>query len=78
MSILLTSISQKAKTSWHILKFPNIINSVPSPAKDSPQGIKQSIFVAWEQVLDASAKANIQYATTKVTNMDCFGVHPVK
>ena len=25
--------------------------------------------VAWEQVLDASAKANIQHAATKVTNM---------
>ena len=43
-----------------------------STAKDSPPEIKQSIFVAWEQVLNASAKANIQHAATKVTNMDYF------
>ena len=28
--------------------------------------------MAWEQVLDASAKANIQHAATKVTNRDSF------
>ena len=31
--------------------------------------MKYSIFVASEQVLDVSAKANIQHAATKVTNM---------
>ena len=41
-------------------------------AKDSPKGRKYCLFVAWEQVLDASAKANIQHAATKVTNMDYF------
>ena len=31
--------------------------------------MKYSIFVASEQVLDVSAKANIQHAATKVTTM---------
>ncbi|EEG35134.1 hypothetical protein EUBHAL_03013, partial [Anaerobutyricum hallii DSM 3353] len=42
--------------------------------KHSPQEIKQSIFVAWKQVLDTSDRASIQHAATKVTNMDCFGM----
>ncbi|WP_270847088.1 hypothetical protein, partial [Anaerobutyricum hallii] len=32
--------------------------------------IPSSIFVVSEQVLDASAQANIQRAATKITNMD--------
>jgi len=32
--------------------------------------IKSFIFVVWEQVLDASAKATIQHAATKITNIN--------
>ena len=33
---------------------------------------QSSLFVAWEQVLDASVKVSIQHAATKVTNgEDC-------
>ena len=32
--------------------------------------IPSSIFVVSEQVLDASAKANIQHAATKITNIN--------
>ena len=56
-------------------EFPNFSteNSNFTPAaKDSSQKEKESIFVAWEQRLDASAPANIQPAATKVTNIDSF------
>ena len=56
----------------------NIDSDVTSTAKDSPQGIKYTIFVTSEQVLDTSVKASIQHAATKVTNIVYFGVHPVK
>ena len=48
--------------------FLNLIRS--NSAKDRPQEDITSIFVAWEQRLDASAKASIQPAATKVTNME--------
>ena len=47
----------------------NIDSDVTSTAKDSPQGIKYTIFVTSEQVLDTSVKASIQHAATKVTNI---------
>ena len=34
--------------------------------------MKVSLSVAWEQVLDVSAGANIQHAATKVTDRDTF------
>ena len=56
----------------------NIDSDVTSTAKDSPQGIKYTIFVTSEQVLDTSVKASIQHAATKVTNIVYFGMLPFR
>ena len=34
--------------------------------------IQSVIFVGWEQMLDASAEANIQHAATKITNINTW------
>ena len=46
-----------------------LINLLEQPECRSLR-IKSFIFVVWEQVLDASAKATIQHAATKITNIN--------
>ena len=48
-----------------------LIHQNPSPLSAREEHI-QPIFVASEQRLDVSAKANIQPAATKVTNIGCM------
>ena len=48
----------------------NELDTDNSSTKVRSAKAKSSADVAWEQVLDASGQANIQHATTKVTNID--------
>ena len=54
-------------------EFPNLSNMNSDFTSENTvrnNEIPSSIFVVSEQVLDASAQANIQRAATKITNMD--------
>ena len=53
-----------------LISSPNFSTNLLKQPENRSLRIQSSIFVVWEQVLDASAKANIQHAATKITNIE--------